>query len=454
MVIVIFARSLWNLRTRAASDNRFLWLLAALSSSASFASGYFLGNEGGYDSELLNRHLWSAAAFTAFAWISFILEVLPASRSAKALLLSLNLVSVSLAGHYGGLMVHGDPFAAAPWLNDPQRYAILPEIGEEVALYQDIIDPILQAKCVSCHGPAKRKGSLRLDTYAHIRVGGKNGGVLTGNDPTRSTLLTVTKLPLHDDQHMPPKGKPQLNEVEQAAISHWIANGSSVELVLPSADVPSSFQAMLVPGYRLLPDPKLEAERLAKEKEKQLLAIARRAELQSLINERPPELASCFTFADQHGDTLHFTPITQKGQLTSDLLETLLPLINECHTIDLSDLTLPDSLFAMLAQSESLVDLNLSRTQLTELALSSLSVSPNLERLNLFATKLSAQWLTSAQGFQSLRTLYIGQNGISREHLDSVRTHFPNTEVIGDLYLEATADEDVSDTYEDTEGSK
>ena len=48
--------------------------------------------------------------------------------------------------------------------------------------YANQVKPILTRHCVSCHGAAKPRGGLRLDTAAAALKGGKSGpAVLPGN---------------------------------------------------------------------------------------------------------------------------------------------------------------------------------------------------------------------------------------------------------------------------------
>ena len=48
----------------------------------------------------------------------------------------------------------------------------------DVELYQREVKPLLQARCVACHGALKSKGGLRLDTADLLRKGGGNGAVI------------------------------------------------------------------------------------------------------------------------------------------------------------------------------------------------------------------------------------------------------------------------------------
>ncbi len=86
--------------------------------------------------------------------------------------------------------------------------------------------PIIENSCVSCHGPDKQKGKLRLDTRDAWMAGGRDGKVVTVGKPESSLLIECIKyLAKKEDQNMPPKRKDQLSADQVAAISAWIAGG-------------------------------------------------------------------------------------------------------------------------------------------------------------------------------------------------------------------------------------
>ena len=188
IVIAIALQTVWR-RWRGTStegEDRLLWVLAAVTATVSFGTGYLLVMGGGYQSEHLTWHLWGAAIFSSLCWVGLAASCWETARWARDMITGGVIGAVSVTGHYGGLMVHGDPFAGAPWLNDPQRFAKFGEFGPEVRVYDEIVVPILGAKCVACHGPAKQNGRLRLDSFEAIVAGGEHGAV-----PVSYTHLTL-----------------------------------------------------------------------------------------------------------------------------------------------------------------------------------------------------------------------------------------------------------------------
>jgi formylglycine-generating enzyme required for sulfatase activity len=89
------------------------------------------------------------------------------------------------------------------------------------------IKPLLEANCVSCHGPEKPKGDLRLDSRTGAIKGGDDGAALVPGDPKKSPLYTSTILPADHDDLMPPsnKGGP-LPKEQTDLLASWIQEGA------------------------------------------------------------------------------------------------------------------------------------------------------------------------------------------------------------------------------------
>lgn len=84
----------------------------------------------------------------------------------------------------------------------------------------DAAAAVLSQHCISCHGPDKSKGGLRLDNHEAFLSGGDNEDAINMDKPGESHLLKVISLPHDDDDIMPPKGRP-LNEEEIASLRAW-----------------------------------------------------------------------------------------------------------------------------------------------------------------------------------------------------------------------------------------
>ena len=89
-------------------------------------------------------------------------------------------------------------------------------------VFAALVEPILQQRCVACHGPEKHKADLRLDTLEALLKGGQNGPVLKAGHAEESSLLQRILLPLDHDGHMPPESEPQPTASEMRLLESWI----------------------------------------------------------------------------------------------------------------------------------------------------------------------------------------------------------------------------------------
>ena len=91
------------------------------------------------------------------------------------------------------------------------------------------IQPLLEKNCIKCHGPEKQKGGLRVDSLAALLKGGNDGPVLVKGNAHESSLIQRLLLPVEDEDHMPPEGKPQPTLAEIVALQWWIDRGAPAD---------------------------------------------------------------------------------------------------------------------------------------------------------------------------------------------------------------------------------
>ncbi len=82
--------------------------------------------------------------------------------------------------------------------------------------------PILERRCIRCHGEATRKGGLALNTAAAVLKGGDSGPAVVPGKPEDSILLDMIS---GDPPEMPLKDQP-LSKQEVGAVKSWIEHGA------------------------------------------------------------------------------------------------------------------------------------------------------------------------------------------------------------------------------------
>jgi len=100
--------------------------------------------------------------------------------------------------------------------------------------FSKTIAPLLQQKCVTCHGPEKTKGGYQLHTFAALMQAGesKEAPVVAG-EPARSLLFQLITNPNADDR-MPQKDDP-LPAAQIALVEQWIKEGAKFDGPDPKA---------------------------------------------------------------------------------------------------------------------------------------------------------------------------------------------------------------------------
>ena len=99
--------------------------------------------------------------------------------------------------------------------------------------FHDHIFPILEERCLDCHGePYVKNGrtihpkaGLALDTYEAVLKGNLDGSIIDRGDHEESTLYVVITLDPDDSEIMPPKGEP-LSAEEIELFKNWINQGA------------------------------------------------------------------------------------------------------------------------------------------------------------------------------------------------------------------------------------
>lgn len=92
---------------------------------------------------------------------------------------------------------------------------------DKSAHFEQNIRPVLVAKCLSCHGPDKQEGSLRVDTFEALQAGGESGSAVEPGSVDASLLIEAIR---YDGLEMPPSGK--LDDKTIADFEMWVSTGA------------------------------------------------------------------------------------------------------------------------------------------------------------------------------------------------------------------------------------
>ncbi len=234
----------------------------ALTSVAAFSLGLLLARGGGYPSRLVSLHRGLTLAAIVMLPVCAALWLGPVQRLGNlgrwmyrgALGLALGLMSIG--AHFGGSMTRGEdylvqyaPKFARGWLGvkDTETFTETPmEPTSEPLVWEHSVKPLLKTHCVKCHGPKETKGGLRLDSLqAALKGGDDEGPSVVAGSAGQSPLVKRMRLPVSDEDRMPPDGKPGPSEAEIALIGWWIDRGANETLRMRDGVTPDGVGELL-----------------------------------------------------------------------------------------------------------------------------------------------------------------------------------------------------------------
>ena len=98
-----------------------------------------------------------------------------------------------------------------------------PAVEQQIEFSRDI-KPMLEARCVVCHGPSQQINGLRLDRKVEALKGGYSGPVILPGNSEQSKLIHLVS-GIGEKVFMPPVG-PKLSRKEVGLLRAWIDQGA------------------------------------------------------------------------------------------------------------------------------------------------------------------------------------------------------------------------------------
>ena len=100
---------------------------------------------------------------------------------------------------------------------------VLPAAATEKVDFESRIKPILQGRCLACHGRGKYKGGLSLETREALLRGGEDGPAAVVGKSAESLLVRLSA-GFEEERKMPQKG-PRLSAEQIGLLRAWIDQG-------------------------------------------------------------------------------------------------------------------------------------------------------------------------------------------------------------------------------------
>lgn len=275
-------------------------------------------------------------------------------------------------------------------------------------LYKDLVQPILNAKCVACHGPDKQKGKLRLDTLEEVLGGSDGENVIPGKIDDSLMTFRVT-LPLDDVDIMPPEDEPQLTKEEIEVLKFWVASGAKGDAKIgdlkPSGDAANAIKVVLA-------NPPKAPQGIGSAAPKKEIDPAKQKLAEETIGRVEKDGASLMAIAQDTPD-LRFSALNVAKEYGDKNLELLKPVADQVKWMDLARTQVTDAGLANLAGMKNLSRLHLENTKITDAGLDHLKGLANLEYLNLYGTQVTDAGIQKLAGLKNLKKLFVWQTKVT-----------------------------------------
>lgn len=423
-------------------------LFGALGAIVSAATGWVLAEDFSSESRTLFFHRWLGVGVAGLASVTWFLSLLARSgergwaRATYRLGLALSIVLVSIGGHLGGVLVHGENYLwevferpekksepttpevgttdessgdpARETTDDPSVTPSPPELGPEDlkrAFFVTQVWPIFESQCVECHGPTKSKGRLRLDREDSLFPDNPRRQKVVRGKPDDSDLYHVITYDADDPDRMPPPEEgPPLTPEQVEAIRIWIEDGAHwgdpadprlrTGSTSPRRTTPESAEPTPTIGDEAAP-PTDSTAATPTELPRSLTPRARSA-IESIVARggHAQRIA-----ADTSDTEVNLSVLGSRA--TDDDLALLAGLEPHLTWLRLARTSVTDSGVGKLAGFTRLVRLDLGQTAVGDDAVQALSTLRELEVLNLHSTQVTEAGVERLTTLPKLTRVYL-----------------------------------------------
>ena len=400
------------------------WFFSFFSGLLAALFGWFLGDNGYYFESQIDIHKWSGIAFVSICFIIWLLRYIN-FRFTKSFNRSVNLTSIillTITGHFGGEMTHGQNylFENLPYTQKKISVTTLSETkrsnNDSLFVYEDLIHPVLEEKCIACHNQNLASGGLNMSSIETMIKGGNSGAGIQNGNPFKSLIYKRVSFPHDHPKFMPPTGVP-LSYDQIATLEWWIDNGAEKQMpVTLTRNDPKTLRLMeLQYGLDLREKTFLETLTLSSPSKEDLKSIEGEEYIWRFLN---PEQS----FLD-----LKFT---KKKIEINDLLK-VQSIKNNITWLNLADCMLNDNHLSYISNFPNLTRLKIQNNPLvTNKGIEALQKLEHLTELNLYGTRVSNNTLITLGQMKSLKKLFVWNTRITDKDIADFKALHPDVEVI------------------------
>jgi hypothetical protein len=289
---------------------------------------------------------------------------------------------------------------------------------QEAYVYSDVVSPIFQTKCFSCHSVNKQKGKLRMDDSLLLMKGGKDGKVILPGNALGSEMIKRLLLPVDNEDHMPPKEKSQPSENQIALLQWWISQGAIFGKQVHEVSQPEKIVPVLVALQKTTVIEKAPSD----------------------VPSTPADIADESVIAKLKSRGLVVLPVAQNSNylqasfvtdtvVSDEDLQLLSGLKKQLIWLKLGNTNISDAGLTTIGQLANLTWLSLKHTPVSDAGLRNLTSLDRLQYLNLVGTGVTLQGILQLKDLKSLHFLYLFKTKINRTEWAEVQKTFPKVQI-------------------------
>lgn len=382
----------------------------ALISTVTAMLGLFLAAGGNYNQESLQLHKWMgvALALSTHALI-YIRKAYTTNFKIWNTSLFLTLMLMTAGSHFGGTLTHGEGFFT---FQETRKTAVnIPLFTERTTVYAGAVQPILTAKCASCHNDQKTKGGLNMKSIELMLKGGKTGAMWVSGDPDKSLMIERMLLDMDDKNHMPPKGKAQLSSTEITLFKEWIRAGANTNKTYHSLAETDTLKKIVARLIETTPK-KIDAKTYD-------FSAASTSSIEKLnspfrrvipLSANSPALSVKFFLKEKFDINL----LKECNEVGEQVVE-----------LSLASMPVDDKVFQIISSFPNLEKLNLNTTAITGKGIKELAGLKKLEQLSLASTPVGIEDLLSISQMPSLKNVYLWNTKINEADFKKLKGSSP-----------------------------
>ncbi len=291
--------------------------------------------------------------------------------------------------------------------------------------FHDHIFPILEERCLDCHGePYVKNGrtihpkaGLALDTYEAVLKGNLDGEIIDRGEHEESTLYVVITLDPDDSELMPPKGDP-LTEEEIELIKNWIDEGAK-EYPSDIFERPKEEKvavSLTTPADNKIPLVDLLGKRLSKPSKTQIDVASKTGALVTTLSEKHSMIRAEFS----SGPSL----------IDNKAVGALSGIQNNISHLDLSRTQVNDSVMGNVKKMKHLTWLGLRNTEVSNQGIKQLKDLQFLRYLNLSGTKVSDGAIKDLSQMKDIEEIYLWNSEVTDKGIESLQKALPDAKIV------------------------